>query len=69
VHEIDQQGHGHEGGQHIHVHYFAPVFIRAQPAAKAQVSPKKSTIAPIYNASISSSCLAGFDNASVSLAV
>ncbi|MFL6708939.1 MAG: hypothetical protein ACJ8HI_12115 [Massilia sp.] len=65
MHQVHQQGDGNERRNQIGVHYLPPAVMRAQPAAKAQVSAKKSAIAPIYIASISSSCSACFDNDSV----
>jgi hypothetical protein len=51
VNQIGQEADGDDAADLPDFHYFSPSL--AQPAAKAQVSAKNSTVAPIYSASIS----------------
>jgi hypothetical protein len=45
MHQIDQQAHGDKSGNVNGIHHLPPNF--SQPAAKAHVNAKKSTIAPM----------------------
>ncbi|WP_426195285.1 hypothetical protein [Massilia sp. DWR3-1-1] len=45
MHQVGQQADGDDAADLPNFHYFSPIFW--QPEAKAQVSAKNSTVAPI----------------------